>query len=164
MGQVSVSLGLEWALVMLSVAIAAAGIFVAYRWYKKDPEFSVPKALAERFPFAYKLLLNKYWVDELYDATVIQGTVKLADLLWEVDARVVDGVVNGTRHMTVGSSWFSGIFDLQVVDGLVNLVGRTYDVASRQFRRLQVGFTQGYAMVMVFGAAVLLGIFYVIKL
>ena len=160
----AVSLGLEWGLVVLSVAVAAAGIYLAFRWYRKDPEFSVPKALAGRFPFAYRLLLNKYWVDELYDATVIRGTVKLADVLWEIDARVVDGAVNGTRHTTVGSSWLSGIFDLRVVDGLVNLVGTAYDVASRQFRRLQVGFAQGYAMVMVFGAALLLGIFFVVNL
>ena len=71
------------------------------------------RRLAERFPFAYTLLLNKYCVDELYDATVIAGTIGLADLLWEFDARVVDGAVNGTRHATVGSSFLSGIFDLQ---------------------------------------------------
>ena len=77
---------------------------------------------------------------------------------------MVDGVVNGTALSTVGSSFISGVFDLKVVDGAVNLVARAYDVASFRFRRLQVGYTQGYAMVMVFGAAVLLGIFYVIKL
>jgi len=110
------------------------------------------------------LLLNKYWVDEIYAATVIAGTIKLSRFLWEFDARVVDGVVNGTALTTVGSSFLSGIFDLRVVDGAVNLVGTSYDVASREFRRLQVGFTQGYAMVMVFGAAVLLGVFYLVKL
>ncbi len=123
-----------------------------------------PKRLAERFPFVYKLLLNKYWVDEIYAATVISGTVKFSRFLWEADARVVDGAVNGTALTTVGSSFLSGIFDLKVIDGAVNLVAKIYDVASHAFRRLQVGFTQGYAMVMVFGAAVLLGIFYVIKM
>jgi NADH:ubiquinone oxidoreductase subunit 5 (subunit L)/multisubunit Na+/H+ antiporter MnhA subunit len=77
---------------------------------------------------------------------------------------VVDGVVNGTALTTVGSSFISGIFDLRVVDGAVNLVAKSYEVASREFRRLQVGFTQGYAMVMVFGAAVLLGVLYLVKL
>ena len=81
-----------------------------------------------------------------------------------VDARVVDGAVNGTRHVTVGSSFLSGIFDLRVVDGAVNLIARAYDVASVAFRRLQVGFTQGYAMVMVFGAAILLVVFLVSSL
>ena len=157
----AISLGLEWGLVVLSVAVAAGGILLARRWYKSDPEFSIPKALAERFPFAYKLLLNKYWVDEIYDATVIRGTVGLARFLWEFDARVVDGAVNGTRHTTVGTSFLSGIFDLRVVDGAVNLLGTVNQKASRYFRRLQVGFTQGYAMVMVFGAALLLAVFFI---
>ena len=160
----AVSFGLEWALVLLSVGVAVTGIVVAWRFYKDDLEFKRATALVERFPLVYKLLLNKYWVDEIYGATVIAGTIKLARFLWEVDARVVDGAVNGTAHTTVGSSFLSGIFDLRVVDGAVNLVGTTYDVASRWFRRLQVGFTQGYAMVMVFGAAILLGVFYLIKL
>jgi NADH-quinone oxidoreductase subunit L len=160
----ALSLGLEWGLVVLSVAVAAAGIFVATRLYYTDSGFTRASYLAKRFPFAYRLLLNKYWVDELYAATIVRPCITLADLLWEFDARVVDGAVNGTRHTTVGSSWLSGIFDLRVVDGAVNLVGHSYDVASRHFRKLQVGFAQGYAMVMVFGAALLLGIFFVVNL
>ncbi len=85
----------------------------------------------------------------------------LARFLWEFDARVVDGTVNGVRHATVGSSFLSGIFDLRIVDGAVNLVGTVNQAASRYFRRLQVGFTQGYAMVMVFGAALLLAVFFI---
>jgi NADH-quinone oxidoreductase subunit L len=160
----AVSLGLEWGLVVLSVAVASFGIWLAYRFYMGAEAFARPRRLAERFNFAYRLLLNKYWVDEIYAATVIAGTIKLSRFLWEFDARVVDGVVNGTALTTVGSSFISGIFDLKVVDGAVNLVATSYDVASREFRRLQVGFTQGYAMVMVFGAAVLLGVFYLVKL
>ncbi len=160
----AVGLGIEYGLILLSLLVVATGIWVAYRMYKVDMAFAGAGALADRFPLAYKLLLNKYWVDEIYDATVVAGTVKLARFLWEFDARVVDGVVNGTALSTVGSSFVSGIFDLRVVDGAVNLVARIYDVASRWFRRLQVGFAQGYAMVMVFGAAVLLGIFYVLRM
>jgi NADH-quinone oxidoreductase subunit L len=156
-----VPLGLEFGLILLSLAVAGFGIWLASRFYSGAQANERPRRLAERFPFAYKLLLNKYWVDELYDATVIQGTIKLAGLLWEADARVIDGAVNGARHVTVGSSFLSGIFDLRVVDGAVNLIARAYDVASVAFRRLQVGFTQGYAMVMVFGAAILLVVFLV---
>ncbi len=154
-----VPLGLEFGLILLSLAVAGFGIWLAYRFYMGPRAFERPRRLAERFGFAYKLLLNKYWVDELYDATIVAGTMRLADLLWEGDARVVDGAVNGTRHLTVGSSFLSGIFDLRVVDGAVNLIAKFYDVASHVFRRLQVGFTQGYAMVMVFGAAILLVVF-----
>jgi len=156
-----VPLGLEFGLILLSLAVAGLGIWTAYRFYMGPDAYKRPKRLAERFPFAYKLLLNKYWVDELYDATVISPTLALSNLLWEFDARVVDGAVNGVRHATVGWSFLSGIFDLRVVDGLVNLVAKMYDVASIAFRRLQVGFAQGYAMVMVFGAAILLVVFLV---
>ncbi len=157
-------LGLEIGLIFLSLAAAGFGIWMAFRFYMGGEAGVRPKRLAERFPLVYKLILNKYWVDEIYGATVIAGTVKLSRFLWEFDARVVDGAVNGTAFSTVGSSFVSGIFDLRVVDGAVNLIGTSYDVASRWFRRLQVGFTQGYAMVMVFGAAILLGVFYLIKL
>jgi NADH-quinone oxidoreductase subunit L len=158
----AVSVGVEWLLVVLSLAVAVTGILVARRFYTGAEAFARPKRLAERFPLAHKLLFNKYYVDEIYNATVVAGTIKLADLLWEADARVVDGAVNGTRHVTVGSSFLSGIFDLKVVDGLVNLVGAAYQAASRLFRRLQVGYAQGYAMVMVIGAAVLLAVYYIL--
>jgi NADH-quinone oxidoreductase subunit L len=157
-------LGLEIGLIFLSLAAAGFGIWMAYRFYMGSEAGERPRRLAERFPLAYKLLLNKYFMDEIYQATVINGTVKGADLLWEFDARVVDGAVNGTALTTVGSSFLSGIFDLRVVDGAVNLIATCYDVASRWFRKLQVGFAQGYAMVMVFGAAILLAVFYLFKL
>ncbi len=160
----AISLGVEWLLVVVSVGVAIAGIWLATRYYKGDGAFERPRRLAERFPLGYRVLLNKYYVDELYDATVIRGTLGGARFLWEADARVVDGAVNGSRHVTVGSSFLSGVFDLKVVDGLVNLIARIYDVGSLAFRRLQVGFTQGYAMVMVVGAAVMLLVAFAIKL
>jgi NADH-quinone oxidoreductase subunit L len=155
------SLALEWGLVALSVAVAAGGIFLAWSWYRKDPEWTRPKALAAGVPGVYRLLLDKYRVDELYDAVFIQPLLRLNRFLWDFDARVVDGMVNGSRHATVGSSFLSSVFDLRIVDGLVNLVGTTWAVASGRFRRLQVGYTQGYAMVMIFGAALLLAVFFV---
>ncbi|MCG6961912.1 MAG: NADH-quinone oxidoreductase subunit L, partial [Acidobacteria bacterium] len=142
-------------------AVAVSGIVVARAFYIGDRAYERPRRLAERFPLAYKLIANKYFIDELYEATVIAGTLKVADLLWELDARVVDGAVNGTRHTTVGTSFLSGVFDLKVVDGLVNLVAWIYQWASRKFRRLQVGFAQGYAMVMVLGAVALLAVYFI---
>ena len=70
------------------------------------------------------MLSNKYYVDELYDATVIGGHVAAGRGLWTFDRTVVDGAVNGTGWLTIFSAWFSGLTDRTVVDGLVNLVGR----------------------------------------
>ncbi len=114
-----------------------------------SPEIS--EGLAERWVGPHKLLSNKYYVDELYDATVISGTLASGRGLWSVDRNVVDGAVNGTGRLTVFSAWFSGLTDRTVVDGLVNLVGRICEEGSFWFRRLQTGLVQNYALLMVFG-------------
>jgi NADH-quinone oxidoreductase subunit L len=145
----------EWGLIVLSVAVAAAGILLARRFYFGEQAFERPKRLAERFPVAYAAVANKYYVDELYGATVVAGTAGLARGCYEFDARVVDGAVNGARHLTVGTSFLSGVFDLNVVDGLVNLVANAYGWASRVLRRVQWGVVQGYALVMAVGFALM---------
>jgi NADH-quinone oxidoreductase subunit L len=143
------SRGVELGLMALSVLIAVAGIFAAQMVYVSRPDIS--ESLASRFAGAHKLLLNKYYVDELYGATVIGGTFAWARGLWTFDRRVVDGAVNGTSWVTIISAWFSGLTDRTVVDGIVNLVGRTCEEGSFWFRKLQTGLVQNYAMLMLFG-------------
>jgi NADH-quinone oxidoreductase subunit L len=145
------TLGGEWLLIILSVALAVTGILLARSFYHGPRAFERPKRLAERFPALYGAVANKYYVDEIYDATVVAGTLGLARGSYEFDARVVDGAVNGARHVTVGTSFLSGLFDLNVVDGLVNLVAHAYGWASRVLRRVQWGVVQGYALVMAVG-------------
>ena len=64
----------------------------------KSPEIS--EQLAERFAGPHRLLSNKYYVDELYNATVITGTFGGGERLWAVDRTVVDGAVNGAGKVT----------------------------------------------------------------
>ncbi|MCX7895517.1 MAG: hypothetical protein N2447_06160, partial [Thermoanaerobaculum sp.] len=87
----------------------------------------------------------------VYEATVVAGTLGLSKASFAFDSKVVDGAVNGTRDVTVGTSFFSGFFDLHVVDGLVNAVAKAYEVGSRLLRRVQWGLVQGYAVIMTFG-------------
>jgi NADH-quinone oxidoreductase subunit L len=134
---------------IFSVLIAVVGIGLAWRFYVTSPETS--ERLAERFAGAHRVLSHKYYVDELYDTTVIAATWKSARGLWTVDRNVVDGAVNGSGRVTVISSWLSGITDKSVVDGLVNLVGRTVQEGSHASRRLQTGLVQNYALLMLFG-------------
>jgi NADH-quinone oxidoreductase subunit L len=141
--------GVELGLMVFSVLIAAIGIALAWRFYVTSPETS--ERLAERFAGVHRVLSHKYYVDELYDASVIAATWKSARGLWTVDRNVVDGAVNGTGRVTIISSWLSGITDKSVVDGLVNLVGRTVQEGSHVSRRLQTGLVQNYALLMLFG-------------
>jgi len=144
-----------------SLLVATAGISLAYRFYVTRPEIS--EGLAERFAGAHRTLSNKYYVDELYGATVISGTFAAARNLWTVDRNVVDGAVNGTGWLTVISSWFSGLTDKSVVDGLVNLVGWIVQELSQGFRRLQTGLVQNYAMVMLLGIFVFVTVYLFVR-
>jgi NADH-quinone oxidoreductase subunit L len=86
----------EFGFAVLSVAMACAGIYLAYRFYIRNPKS--PAELAGRWKGIHRVLLHKYYVDELYDAAIIKPTVQAsANVLWkQTDAGLIDGAVNGT--------------------------------------------------------------------
>jgi NADH-quinone oxidoreductase subunit L len=151
----------ELGLMTLSVLVALAGLFLANTFYVTRPEMS--ERLAEQWAGAHRTLSNKYYVDELYNATVVNGTFAAGDGLWAVDRNVVDGVVNGTGWLTLATSWFSGLTDRGVVDGVVNMVGWIVQESSHAFRRLQTGLVQNYALLMLFGIFAFVGLYLFMK-
>lgn len=137
----------------ISLAVALAGIFVAWRLYVKkrpDPARIVP-ALGE----VYHAVANKYWIDELVDMTVIRLTIGLALFQKWIDENIVDGLVNGvgilTRTLGFGSAWF----DLKVVDGSVNGVAATTQAFGSVARLFQTGRIQQYVSFAVAGGVLL---------
>ncbi|MDP6482324.1 MAG: NADH-quinone oxidoreductase subunit L [Nitrospinota bacterium] len=88
------SVGLELGLMVVSLAVAGFGIFLAYRMHLARPESA--KKAADRFPALHRLLLNKFYVDELYDSLFVIPLRNAALTLWRgVDVLLVDGLVNG---------------------------------------------------------------------
>ena len=159
------SLTVELLLMALSVLVAAIGIFLAWRTYGGAQGLAGGERWAARSPGLYRLLVNKYYVDELYDATVVKGTWATARGLFRFDAGFIDGfLVNGSRHVTVGSAYLSGFFDKYVIDGLVNFTGWFLQLGSRVFRRLQTGVVSQYAMVIAVGMVVLVFFYVVVAL
>jgi NADH-quinone oxidoreductase subunit L len=159
--EAQVSRSTELGLMLLSVLVAVAGIGIANKFYVTSPEIS--EQLAERFAGGHRLLSNKYYVDEVYDATIISGTFAAGRGLWLFDRNVVDGVVNGTSWVTVISSWFSGLTDRSVVDGVVNLIGGIVQESSLKFRRFQTGLVQNYALFMLFGVFAFVSIYLFVR-
>jgi NADH-quinone oxidoreductase subunit L len=151
----------EFGLMAFSVLLALTGIAVAWRFYVRAPE--IADNLAARWSGVHRVLLNKYYVDELYGATVIKGTMASANGLWVFDAKVVDGAVNGAGWLTIFASWFSHLIDTYVVDGLVNLVGAVFEEASFLSRRAQTGLIQNYALVMLFGVFVFVSVYLFVR-
>ncbi len=156
-GETHMSRGAELGLMLLSVLIAVAGIMVATNFYVKNPE--IPRRLAARWPGAHSLLFNKYYVDELYNATAIKGTLSGGRGLWTFDGKVVDGAVNGSGWLTQLASWASHMIDKYVVDGLVNMVGWTAGEGSYLLRRVQTGLVQNYALLMLLGVFAFLTVY-----
>ncbi len=121
------------ALVMgFSVAVAAVGIAVAWVFYIKNRE--IPAVLARRCGILYRLLFNKYYVDEIYSATVVRPAMLIARyvLVGLSDGVIIEGVVNG-------------------VPALINRFGA-------RLRRLQSGLLQSYAAVMALGLVLLMAV------
>jgi NADH-quinone oxidoreductase subunit L len=155
-GTEALSHATEWGLMAVSVLIALAGIWLAYQLYLKKP--SVPAMLADRFPRLYKLIYNKYYVDQIYDALFVHRAKDLGDALGAFDRGVINGVgVDGTGWLTRVTSRISAWWDSWVVDGLVNLVARIVWAFSIPVRMLQGGRVAGYALLMVLGVLLFLG-------
>jgi len=122
---------LEATLMAVSLTIALAGIAFAYFvWVKRR---RVADNMAREFPGLHQLLLNKYYVDELYDATIVQP-IKSASTqgLWR---------------------WF----DVRVIDGAVNGAASIVDASAGVLRRLQSGSVRAYAGSLFVGVVVILG-------
>jgi len=117
----------EILLMTISVAGAAGSIFFARYIYLRKP--SIASGTAKKFKSIYNLLWNKYFVDELYDATVINPIVKTSDsFLWR-------------------------IADNKIIDGLVNGIASLIESASVVIRKMQTGVAQFYAVIMMVGIA-----------
>ncbi|MEW5981954.1 MAG: NADH-quinone oxidoreductase subunit L [Acidobacteriota bacterium] len=123
--------GAEFALMTLSSAAAVGGVAVAWFFFLRRREAS--DSLARSFAGVHRTLLHKYYVDEIYDATIVEPIHRLSERsLWKVvDAGVIDGAVNGA--------------------------GRIVSGASGVLRRVQTGSLRAYAMGVLMGVVVILG-------
>ena len=89
-------------LAIASVVIASTGISIAYlAYFAKKLDLSI--LFAERFPSINKFLSNKWYLDQINEKIFVKGTRRIAKEVLEVDSKVVDGVVNLTGLVTLGS-------------------------------------------------------------
>jgi len=144
--------GTEFGLMALSVAVAAVGIYVAYYFYQKRPE--LPERVAVAAGPGYQIVLNKYYVDELYDALIVNRAKDLGNGCAAFDLGVVDGGVNGVGWSTRMSAELSRLWDLWVIDGLVNVGAFLVKLLSYPVRVIQTGLVQTYAWLITLGVLI----------
>jgi NADH-quinone oxidoreductase subunit L len=109
---------------LISVAIGLVGIGIGWLWFKRRPLYEMPRLLEE-----------KYYVDEIYDATIIRP------------------VKSGSRE------WLWKFFDVGVIDGIVNGMGRGFSSLGGMLRYMQPGFVRSYAAIILLGALAVVGYF-----
>jgi NADH-quinone oxidoreductase subunit L len=142
----------EGGLMLVSIAVAAGGILLAYLMYYRRT-FSPDRFAALAGGLFYRLFNNKYYVDEIYQKVFVGGTLGLAAIGAWIDQHIIDGIVDGTASTTAFVSWLNGLFDAYVIDGMVNAVADTTFWAGGKFRKVQTGSINGYLYV-VLGAIV----------
>jgi NADH-quinone oxidoreductase subunit L len=118
----------EFMLMGISVAVAVIAIIIALAKYIKKPELNEPKGLG-------KILANKWYVDEIYDALIVNPLSSLG-------------------------SFFKNVVEKSGIDGFVNGVGTFIQYSSRRLRLVQNGKVGTYIMFMVFSILVLWLIFW----
>jgi NADH-quinone oxidoreductase subunit L len=122
----SAGMDLLHALTGMPVIIALLGLLLAWWFYIKSPE--TPKKLAQSVRGLYTLVLHKYYIDELYNAVIVQPLLWIStNVLWHViDEGAIDGTVNG--------------------------IGRGMRESGAHVRQIQSGNARSYATWVVIGA------------
>ena len=180
---------------LLSATLALGGLGLGWWVYGRNPLAKGAMDPLERgmqkikLGWLYTAMRNKFYFDELYHATFIQGAIKLADLSYNFDynwvinpivnlvgrtgvllsrglgvfdSTVIDGLVNLVGRGGVLSAVFSGFFDNKVVDGIVNgLATVTGWIGTNILRPIQTGKVQNYLLVVLISVLALLGLYLV---
>jgi len=91
----------------------------------------LPGAVAKKFKRIYNIILNKYFVDEIYDATFVKPTLGVSNFLWK-------------------------FVDVKIIDGFVNAVGRLTILKGEVLKLCQTGFVRNYALSIMLGGIIII--------
>ncbi|MFO0759500.1 MAG: NADH-quinone oxidoreductase subunit L [Byssovorax sp.] len=144
-------LSLELFLMVVSVGGALGSWAIARKRYgeNRSPSWEQEE---KKLP-GFTLTQNKYYVDEIYAATVVKGFMALRLVFAEMDRWIVDGLVNGLSVAARAASWVTGAIDTYIVDGAVNFVAQGTLNAGDKLRTLQTGRIQNYVYGLLGGVA-----------
>ena len=180
---------------LLSSGLAVGGLGIGWLVYGRKPLLHGEMDPLERgmnkirLGWLYEAMRNKFYFDELYQATFIKGSVKLADIFYnfdyhwvidpfinlvarisrgfsdlmnQFDEKVIDRLVNLTGLSGITLSDLGGITDNKVVDGLVNgIADVTGWVGENVLRPIQTGKIQNYLLILLISMLAMIGIYLV---
>ncbi len=127
-----VTMTMTWTFGIVSTVVALSGILAAYLTYMRGSISA--EALAEKYQGVYQFLLNKWYIDELYNKIFVQPLYMFSVFLWKV-------------------------VDVGVIDAAVNGVATGISSASQRMRHVQTGLVANYALAIALGMVVLVGVY-----
>jgi NADH-quinone oxidoreductase subunit L len=128
----ALSSSIELKTMLVSFIFSLGGIATAWYFYIVNP--SLPGIIKKNVAGLYRLLLNKYFVDEVYERIFVLPGKKIA-------------------------SFFSDVFDTKYIDGAVNETGKWIKINSEQWKKIQTGYLRDYVLIILIGGIILLGFF-----
>ncbi|MEX0647573.1 MAG: NADH-quinone oxidoreductase subunit L [Balneolaceae bacterium] len=126
-----ISAATEWILMILSIVIAIAGVYTAWRMYGNNQQAESDAEVAGRFGGLYKVWQEKYNLDEVYEGVIVRPVVRFSDKVLAV-------------------------FDMKIVDGIVNAIAGIVRLAGSLLRYIQTGIASSYAFFLILGVILVL--------
>lgn len=127
----TLSITAEWILMIFAIAVAVGSVFLAFKMYGNDQQEESDAKIAARFGSLYEIWKQKYNLDEAYEGVIVRPTVRFSDKVLAV-------------------------FDMKVVDGVVNAVAGIVRLTGSLIRYIQTGIATNYALIMVLGVILVL--------
>ena len=147
----------------LSVMVAIGGWALGYLLYGLRPLRAGQRDPLSYLPVVWPVLKNKYYIDEIYSATIIRASIAFASLNALVDQWIVDRTVNLVAQVVEVFSRVNRWVDTNLVDGTVNGVAALNEELNRWLRMLQTGVVQNYVLVVFLSILILTGIYVVAR-
>ncbi|MEP2024486.1 MAG: NADH-quinone oxidoreductase subunit L [Reichenbachiella sp.] len=139
---------------ILSIGLSLTGLLFSFFYVEKKMFVGLVLSIKS---LTYQLSNKNFFLDDIYKTTIVRGSLLLAKATYWWDQQVVDRIVNVIGKTQVVLAYLTGWFDRNVVDGGVKLVVWTANFSGNRTRQIQGGNLQGYLVWAVFG---LLLIFY----
>ncbi len=141
--------GFDIGVLLLSTAIVAAGFSLGWWLYGREPikNAEQPDVLLQMRPDIFLLLQNKFYVDELYEGSVIRFNAWWSGFCDTLDYWVWNGAVMAVRYVIIGLSWVSRVFDEYVVNLGFDESCKGVNGGGKWMSRLENGQVQAYLRV-----------------
>jgi NADH-quinone oxidoreductase subunit L len=142
---------------LISTVIVFAGLGIGYWLYGRQRLVGgEADPLAQRWPNLYTLLERKYFVDEIYDDSIVRFTDWAARICDQLDRWVINGCVLATSYVVTGLSWMNRLVDEYVINPAFDRSCRELRAGGSRVSRVQNGRVQNYLRLLAGGVVVLL--------